>query len=317
MSGVEAVLGLAASGAGLLSLAMQLFESAQKLRTFSLSVKNAPRTLGRLTTACQNMGALLQELDSYSQEGDVEQSLLIAGFMTACQHDTVQLRETFQGIQRSAHEVGKLKWTTKLQTAFKEPELKKMLDELDIARNWLQFAFQIYHARQLRMQVARLPADISASLLEHLTLLDEADQRHETRTAQLEAKMNASVLAASQQKRLATTDSIFQPTRATRPGRPPEESVQRQWHMRFYCSWLSSHIWDLTLLYRPGGLHFNYHAYRKVPSNSKIALSCQRDDLRLVQELLTTGEATLMDCFETPWCQVAPLIFVRRYISAY
>jgi len=45
MSGAEAILGVVSAGAGLLSLAIQLGESAQKLKSFTDSMRNAPVTL--------------------------------------------------------------------------------------------------------------------------------------------------------------------------------------------------------------------------------------------------------------------------------
>jgi hypothetical protein len=48
MSGVEAIVGLAASGAGLLSLGIQLGESAMKLRKAYGMVTDAPKTVSKL-----------------------------------------------------------------------------------------------------------------------------------------------------------------------------------------------------------------------------------------------------------------------------
>jgi len=52
----EVVLGVVASGAGLASLAIQLFESAKKLKSFRDVVKNAPDLLDELILDLETMG---------------------------------------------------------------------------------------------------------------------------------------------------------------------------------------------------------------------------------------------------------------------
>lgn len=60
MSGVEAILGAASAGAGLLSLGIQLCEEAMKLRRLYHTAKNAPEVLARLAFDLETMGMALQ-----------------------------------------------------------------------------------------------------------------------------------------------------------------------------------------------------------------------------------------------------------------
>jgi hypothetical protein len=68
MSGVEAILGMAASGAGLVSLGIQLGESAVKLRRIYHAAKDAPRTVSRLVFGLETMAMALQELELHRQQ---------------------------------------------------------------------------------------------------------------------------------------------------------------------------------------------------------------------------------------------------------
>ena len=70
------VLGVVAGGAGLLSLSIQLLESAKKLKNFNDSVRNAPERLVTLGFELETLSLMLQQLEAHRQrDGSLPHSI--------------------------------------------------------------------------------------------------------------------------------------------------------------------------------------------------------------------------------------------------
>lgn len=71
------ILGLASAGAGLASLAIQLVESAQKLKSFCSYASNARETISSLSNDVELTAMMLRNLERYRLTNDVRNDMLL------------------------------------------------------------------------------------------------------------------------------------------------------------------------------------------------------------------------------------------------
>lgn len=135
------LIGVVSAGAGLVSLSLQLLETAQKLKHFSNDAKNAPKSLGALSDDLDLVAMMLQNLEQYRLENNV--------------HDDKLLERCIGRVQSIAKDissvVGKLEQCLersrilgKFSAAFKEPEIQKYLCDLEHGKSSLILAHQLY-----------------------------------------------------------------------------------------------------------------------------------------------------------------------------
>jgi hypothetical protein len=92
MSGAEAIFGVISGGAGLLSLGIQLSESAVKLKRIFYAAKNAPQTISRHVFSLETMALALQELEQHRRH-DAHSGALLARCIMGCRESTFQIQQ--------------------------------------------------------------------------------------------------------------------------------------------------------------------------------------------------------------------------------
>jgi hypothetical protein len=129
-----------ASGAGLVSLAIQLFESSQKLKGLYNATKDAPRNVKDLCFDLETLSLQLRQLEQHRQHDQLDTELLDR-CIAQCERRTAKVRDVVddmaQCIQRSAP-------FGRLYVAFKEPAVEKLLDELERAKTSLSLTYISY-----------------------------------------------------------------------------------------------------------------------------------------------------------------------------
>lgn len=140
MSGIEAVVGVVASGAGLLSLAIQIGDSAKKLKAFCSAVKNAPETLNDLVFDLETMALSLQQLEKHRQL-DSHDVALLDRCIDRCRKCTAKIQVL---VDKMEQYVGRSVKAGKLYTAFKERDIQVMLVGLDQTKSSLMLAYTAY-----------------------------------------------------------------------------------------------------------------------------------------------------------------------------
>lgn len=135
------IFGAVASGAGLVSLSMQLIESTQKLKSFYNASREAPDTLADLCEELQILSMNLRLLESHRQNNILGDELL-----EICVSKCARM---IAKIQTSVDKMGSLmnrsRLAGRLYTAFKEPEIKQLLEEMERAKGSLLTACLSYY----------------------------------------------------------------------------------------------------------------------------------------------------------------------------
>ncbi|GAB7326097.1 hypothetical protein MBLNU13_g10118t3 [Cladosporium sp. NU13] len=134
------IFGAAASGAGLVSLSMQLLESAQKLKGFYDTSKDAPETVARLCFDLETMSMALRQFEQYRQN-DIFGSELLGRCILACQQAVARIKAAVEKVDRL---ISKARFAGKVYMGFKEPEVRKLLEEMEHAKSSMLLAYTSY-----------------------------------------------------------------------------------------------------------------------------------------------------------------------------
>lgn len=134
------IFGAVASGAGLMSLSMQLLESSQKLKSFYNASKDAPQTVADLSFELETMSLSLRQLVIHRQ-ADISNDTLLGRCMTTCTLMTTKIEAAvnkMENLLRKSCSIGRM------YAAFKEPEISKLLESLEHAKSSMLFAYTSY-----------------------------------------------------------------------------------------------------------------------------------------------------------------------------
>jgi hypothetical protein len=136
----EVIIGVVASGAGLLSLAIQLVEKAQSIREFHGRVKNAPDTLLGLSHQLETVSLLLRQLETHRQH-DSYNAELLGRCISLCQHSATQMGAL---VQKLEERLARLRLLGRIMAALRDDEFRRLLTEVEQAKSSIMLAFQMY-----------------------------------------------------------------------------------------------------------------------------------------------------------------------------
>lgn len=308
MSGVETIFGLVASGAGLASLSIQLVESAQKLNNIYQSAKDAPRTVSRLVFRLETMAMALRQLERQRIDKNPNEDLL-SRCILECQQSTAEIKQL---VDKMAARLTAYTRIGKLYTAFRQNDLRNLLDDLEQAKSSLELAYMLYLAedRVRRDQAQReildsLEAQISAGttglsrqmalLANHPTSMHQHNQKLSSYTL-VTAEPNAiPTQEADQENRSSTINDLRQLKHTART-----DSRRRDTKTSFHASfrlptWLSRRIFDVSISQAQCRWSMYLRTYNVTSRDSLIFLFCRNGNLTGVQRLIELGEATTLD----------------------
>jgi hypothetical protein len=134
------IFGAVASAAGLVSLAIQLLESSQKLKSFYNVGKDAPQAVADLSFELETMSLSLRQLAIHRQ-ADIASDALLGRCMMTCALMTTKIEAA---VAKMEHFLRKFRSVGRIYAAFKEPEVMKLLEGLEHANSSMLFAYMSY-----------------------------------------------------------------------------------------------------------------------------------------------------------------------------
>lgn len=129
-----------ASGAGLVSLAIQLLESSQKLKGLYTTCRDAPQAVADLSFELETMSLSLRQLDTH-RRADVLDDQLLARCIITCARMNTKIEATItkmDGLLKKFRGVGRV------YAVFKEPEMRRLFEDLERAKSSMLFAYMSY-----------------------------------------------------------------------------------------------------------------------------------------------------------------------------
>jgi hypothetical protein len=136
------IFGAVASGAGLVSLSMQLLESAQKLKGFYDSARDAPSTVSRLSSDMKTVSLLLRQLEGF-RRSQMFGDQVLDNCIKSCEEAVAKIQDSVGKVERLLL-VPKTRTLGKTYMGFKEPEIRKLLEEMEHAKSSVLMAFSSY-----------------------------------------------------------------------------------------------------------------------------------------------------------------------------
>lgn len=134
------IFGAVASGAGLISLAVQLLESSQKLKAFCSASKDAPEAVEELGYELETMSLSLRQLESH-RRSDVSGDELLGRCILTCTKMTGKIKIA---VSKMEHRLQRSRAVGAFRAAFKEPEIRKLLQDLEHAKSSMLLAYMSY-----------------------------------------------------------------------------------------------------------------------------------------------------------------------------
>lgn len=298
MSGVEVIFGAVSGGAGLVSLAIQLWESAAKLKTLFNAANNAPQTVSALIFSLETLALELKELEQGQQPGP---GSLLARCITACRSRTSEIQQLVSKMERCMAKHEGLRG--RVYTALKDRDVKELLDDLERTKSSLVLAYMTCLGAELtrRDQAHRelmydLQRTISAgntTTTRQLALLLKSPTSTRSQMSPLAAG-NSIALAASdspqKSKSYMEGFKIGQRIASERPRRRQQKRISFRLPL-----WLCSRICDLTIGHDHCGWSIALRTWNNIPGDSLIFWYCETGDIGGVQKLIGSGQASLLD----------------------
>jgi hypothetical protein len=130
-----------ASGAGLMSLAIQLLESSQKLKGLYNASRHAPKKIEDLCFELETLSLQLRELERHRHLDRFDATEVLERCIAVCQQRVTRVQDVVDAMSRymrRSHTFGGV------YTAFKEPEMRKLMVELEQAKSSLSLAYISY-----------------------------------------------------------------------------------------------------------------------------------------------------------------------------
>jgi hypothetical protein len=130
-----------ASGAGLVSLAIQLLESSRKLKGLYDATKDASRIVKDLCFDLETLSLQLRQLEQHRQH-DHPNTELLDRCIAQCERRTEKVSDVVDDMARY---IQRSVTFGRLYVAFKEPAVEKLLDELERAKSSLSLTYITYY----------------------------------------------------------------------------------------------------------------------------------------------------------------------------
>ncbi|WPH04484.1 Hypothetical protein R9X50_00737500 [Acrodontium crateriforme] len=317
MSGAEAVVGVAASGAGLASLTIQLFESWKKIKAFMDDVRDAPEALENLVAYLEGIQAILEWLESRREHSG--QSLAILDMaLEGCCKTLKKLESKLQAIKKGM--TGSLKG--KIKAALEKSPVTEIVVKLGRDLQALDLALVFYRACCEEREQEQRERD---QLLWQGTLVERLRaefQLASENTAQQIAQMVASIIvsnrgdmtaALSQRARVGTQhlssrriinvdDNMHDKSNVSNAAHDMSNELYRghiskPWFHARVCfpKFITSRVWELAVKQAGSGWDRCLKTYNIVPKNARIFKLCEAGDIRGVDRLVESGKAAFLD----------------------
>lgn len=314
MSGVEAVVGVAAAGVGFASLAIQLLDSIQKLKAFHGKIKNAPSALEDLIFDLETIGRQLDLLERH-KSCDTSEAELLARCVSRCHMRTDRIQALVSKMQRIGDNNARL---GRFYLAFKDPDVAKLVAELEQAKSSLNSSMlTFYFDRQSKflqeqaattkhhnMQLALISTHMQANTSALTSLADRAIDQCSVSTV----LHSHSPHLRRQSECLQDTDVVSrQVKRAPKRG---ERNRTWQFTIRF-PRLICSQIWNLSAVRAEFGWDLKLRTSTARDPDSEVFYRCLTGDVRAVQRMIAEGEASPRD-HSPVFVRLGPRLYVSQ-----
>jgi hypothetical protein len=134
-------------GAGLVSLALQLGDSALKIKRLHSAAKQAPETLQSLSLELETFSLLLREVERGRQTSDGTSLDIIARCVQMCEHSVHTIKTAVDKLETLMLKSPRF---ARFRTVVEEKELEHLCDTLERTKSSLTLALNLHGEAQRR-----------------------------------------------------------------------------------------------------------------------------------------------------------------------
>lgn len=318
MSGIEAVIGLAAGGAGLVSLSIQLVECTIKLKRLYHAAQDAPRTISNLIFDLETTSLALQQLEQHRENSGPVDALL-ARCIIRCQQETTEIGRLVAKMEGCIARHSKI--GGKIYSAFKQRDVEELLDSLEKSKSALTLAYMMYrdehqrrrdeaHNGMLAIQSTMIQ-DLQAQMLagntmisNQLTLLNPMPmilQQQERCFVSMESSaVNPIPLPVNPAR--AGIDELNSDASGTfnylSRGRARTKKSKTRFRATIRLpSWVSRRVYDIAVVQLQCGWCTMLQTYNELPGNPVVVRYCRSGNLAGLRNLIENRKATILDTY--------------------
>lgn len=307
MSGVEAVFGVVTGGAGLVSLGLQLMDSAKRLKRMYNTIKDAPKSLDTLSFEVETMALSLHLLDQQRQRlGPNSMEVVFERCLAVSQERTQEIQQIVDSLTRHMEKHARLRG--KVYFAFKDRDVEELLNRLEKVKSSLQMSYAMYQNEVAHNMLAHQGKMLQG--IQMRLLMDNTDAAPPSTPLHPTTALAAASVATMDKARKSSHGNhirvslkssiadwtLFGITVTKRRARRADASYRFRLCLPYWCR-----IWDTAITLTQYSLGFELTTYNLVPLRSAIFYYCERGNLATMQELLQSGRARLLDVRERTW----------------
>jgi hypothetical protein len=285
MSGIETVFGLAASGAGLLSLGIQLGESAMKLKRIYHRLQNAPKSISQLIFSLETMAIALHQLEEQRQRRICD-STILARCIVECQMYIAEIKVLVDKMaDRLARRVN---LGGRFYATYKNGDVQQLLGDLDRAKGSLVLVYSMYLAEEQGRR--HLEWGFQLNNLQVLV-----NQRNESPSESIGLCRNlsdavlltAEPTAASQTTVLGLTTAIAAQSQhdVVQERHLRKKRGRTHFQARFVLpSWLCRQVWHLAVTKTQDCWSMYLRTYNHVPGSAQVTRHCVSGNIEKLRD---------------------------------
>ena len=303
------IFGAVASGAGLVSLSMQLLECTQKLKGFYDSCRDAPETVRQLCFDLETMSMALRQFEQYRQ-ADIFGGELLGRCILACDQAVARIKMAVDKVDRL---LSKARFAGKLYMGFKEPEVRKLLEEMEHAKSSMLLAYTSYCQYVIIDRVYRVYgifAPLTAiqrswNMRQHMqqaanaALYSERLSRLQDTIESGNSQLLGHVTALAHREMDPSSPRLDLGQQHTRPKRPEHKGLKRKKVYQVRLSlprWFPESVWDFGMYVSEGTWAVCLQQKNVRPGDTYIFKIVASGDVEAVRHLLQAGYLSFLDC---------------------
>ena len=303
------LLAVAASGISVVSFAIQIAESIQKLKYFYSLVQSAPTDILLLIDEIETLSLILEDIDRSVQNSvflDPHTKGVVMRSYTLCQKSGVSLKTLVQELEQGL-KAGKKKGA--LKVALKNDKIEEFRKRLESAKMTMSLANQLYD-RAMQQQrwdsqergIDHLTAQFGLMLSMQATLektepgnaapgsvitkSEVADERVQITTSCLTQQSKLGRSKLKNQTHTTRMSGMLEIRRADR-GNSTETSISLR-----LPSWLYARRYDIFFRRACQGWDQSFRSYRVIPYESLVFEYSMAGDVAGLQRLFSTGQSS-------------------------
>ncbi|KAL9114818.1 MAG: hypothetical protein Q9187_007399, partial [Circinaria calcarea] len=292
------VVGVVASGISIATLAAQIANSVTKLKSYWDELKEAPEDIRLLIEEIEDLNLLLYDVEDDQRRNAMSSKLLdntsASRCLEHCKRGADSLKELTDDLATDLNGPDKLrrKWAS-AKVVLKKDKIEKYKARLERAIRLLSLSHHSYTRALLQLQPDIIVSRISHTMNTIQNHNNVMNSLSTTATNKLSVTASQSQIEVfgSQDVQVRPSGSQYNKQLSKRRVKKREELVARHRVPVWAMKW----AWDIEFFRSRSGWTVRLNPINMIPRDSSVLEAIESGDLRALQKLFETGQASISD----------------------